>query len=419
MAKALTAGLLAIGLCTALQVQAADPLGDGWDDGDDALLVSGHLELGHSVRRAHDVPFGSTPTRSELLLRVEASRALGAAELAARVDLGLDRVTDEARLDIRHATIDLPLAQRSHLRIGRQVLSWGLGDLVFINDRFPKDYQRPLAGADDSYFKAPSNAVRLSAGFAPFDVDLAYTPVFAPDRYIDGRRLGFFDPDLGQRIGGDRLIEPARPARRPGNGEFALRLHRTHAGVEYALYGYRGFDKQPLGRDADGRPAFHRRDSAGASLRAPLGAAILSLEVGRDWPQVNAAEVGRRQPATRSWLLGVERELAPKLTAGVQLFESRLVGHDRSGPDHAQPRARQLVSLRLSRLALQDRLQLSLIQLHSPSQHDRWLRATASYRFSDRWLAGSTVNAFGGPLHSEFGQLEPDSNFGVWLRRQF
>jgi hypothetical protein len=403
-------------LALALPLAAGADDADDWDDwDDDGALISGHVELGHGVRRRSEPLFDGAPTRSELQAQIEASREFDRVVLRGKLDLTLDRVEDRARFDLRHATVELPIGRRGHLTLGRQVLTWGLGDLLFINDRFPKDYVQPLVGADDAYFKAPSNSLRWSAGFDPFNLDLAYTPVFTPDRYIDGERLGFHDPETDQRVGGQRLIDAQRPPRRLANGELALRLHRTHGGIEYAVYGYRGFDKQPLARDPDGRPTFLRRDSAGASLRAPWAGGIVSIEAGREWPQADPPPPADRRPAQTSWLLGYERELRPRLTAGLQLFEQRS-DTDRDGVRLA---TRRQASLRLTWQALRDRLRISVIGLHSPSQHDHWLRATASYRFNDRWLAGLTANEFGGPAASPFGQLEPDSNLGLWLRRQF
>jgi hypothetical protein len=192
--------------------------------------------------------------------------------------------------------------------------------------------------------------------------------------------------------------------------------------VEYALYAYRGFDKQPLGADAQGRPSHFRRDSAGFSLRGPVFAGIASFEAGREW---SGAELGAspgtvaaRVPHKSAAMAAFEKEWRPKLTIGLQVYVER---HD-SEPGNLSPlngESRQLVSLRITRQALRDRLNLSAIAYHSPDEHDRWLRLTASHRLSDQWLLGASANVFGGRVQRFFGQLEDDSNAGVWVRRQF
>lgn len=391
---------------------------EDWDDWEDepATLWSGYLELAHSSRLDRNPLFDERATRSELKGQVEVGHAGDGFELSGKLDVHVDAVADELDFDLREALLSLPLGARAHLQAGRQVLSWGLGDLLFINDRFPKDFVTPLAGGEDFYFKAPSDTLRLAlSGWV--NVDLAWTPTFTPDRYIDGSRLGFFDPGSGTLVGGADLVRAREPHPDLAGGEWALRVHRSADGVEYAGYAYRGHDKQPLGADADGRPAHWRRDSAGFSVRAPFAGGIVSLEAGREWPR-EPSGVPAWVPAKSAWMLAYEKEWLPKFTAGVQLYGEHHA--DASGNASALAGAdRHLVSLRLTRQALRDKLLLSAIQFWSPDQHDRWLRATASYRIDDRWLVGASANLFGGAAARFFGQLDPEDNAGLWLRRQF
>ena len=53
--------------------------------------------------------------------------------------------------------------------------------------------------------------LRLDWRFDALSVDLAWTPRFTPDRYIDGQRLGFFDARSGARVGGRDLIDASEP----------------------------------------------------------------------------------------------------------------------------------------------------------------------------------------------------------------
>lgn len=403
--------LLALGLSSSVIAQS-----DDWDDWaeESATQWSGHVEAAYSTRFSRDLLCDERASRAELKGQIEVSHDLEHAQLSAKLDVHADGIEDGLWFDLREGMLSLPIGSRGHVRIGRQVLSWGTGDLLFINDRFSKDFESPLAGGEDLYFKAPSNSLRLDWRFDALSVDLAWTPRFTPDRYIDGQRLGFFDARSGERVGGRDLIDVSKP----GGSELGLRLHRRDEGVEYALYAYRGFDKQPLGADAQGRPSHFRRDSAGFSLRGPLFGGIASFETGREWSGADLSEVTARVPHKSAAMAAFEKEWRPKLTIGLQLYAER---HD-SEPGNASPlngESRRLVSLRITRQALRDRLNLSAIVFHSPDQHDRWLRLTASHRLSDQWLLGASANAFGGSVQRFFGQLEDDSNAGVWVRRQF
>src|SRR5690606_13481367 len=133
-------------------------------------------------------------------------------------------------------------------KIGRQVLTWGTGDLLFLNDLFPKDFISFFAGRDEDYLKSPSDTARVSVFTTAVNIDLAWTPRFSPDDYLYGERFAFWDPARGE------IAAPADPRRadEPASGELALRLFRTVGATEYALYGYAGRWKQPLGSGAGG-----------------------------------------------------------------------------------------------------------------------------------------------------------------------
>lgn len=403
-------------LCLAFAAAAEDPAWDDWDD-QPVSPWSAYIEFGHSARFSTDPAFDQRATRSELKAQIEVAVERERVQLAGKLDIHADAVADGLWFDLREATATLPLGARSQLKLGRQVLSWGTGDLLFINDRFPKDFVTPLAGGEDLYFKAPSNSARLALNLGAIHIDLAYTPRFTADRYIDGERLGFYDFRSGRRRGGADLVDARLPAATLANGEWALRMHRSEGGVEYAAYLYRGFDKQPLGANTLGQPSHFRRDSAGLSVRAPVAGGIGSIELGRELTGADPLHAVAWVPSKNSAILAYERELRPKLTTGLQWYGERH-GSSVANASALNGQSRQVLSLRITRQALRDRLNLSAIGFYSLNQHDHWLRATLSYRYSDHWLAGASINAFGGRVDRFFGQLEDDSNAGIWVRWQ-
>ncbi|NQZ89700.1 MAG: hypothetical protein HRT54_19175 [Colwellia sp.] len=55
---------------------------------------------------------------------------------------------NESKIDLREAYVELPPNEYMQVRIGRQNILWGLGDLIVSNDLFPKDYSGLYSGRD-------------------------------------------------------------------------------------------------------------------------------------------------------------------------------------------------------------------------------------------------------------------------------
>lgn len=156
--------------------------------------------------------------------------------LKLRADLIYDKVTDDRDLnldtgygpvDLREANILLTPTYTMDLKLGRQILTWGTGDLLFINDMFPKDWQSFFTGRDEEYLKAPSDGVLISM-FPQFaTIDIAYTPKFDPDRFISGERISYWNPIMGSRAGENAVMEPDTPDEWFNNDELAVRISKN------------------------------------------------------------------------------------------------------------------------------------------------------------------------------------------------
>lgn len=334
-------------------------------------------------------------------------------------DQSIDLETGNGFIDLRQANVLVRPADNVDLKVGRQILTWGVGDLVFINDLFPKDFRSFFLGRDVEYLKAPSDAARLSVFFDLINSDLVYTPRFDPDRYVNGERLSYYNPVLGRIAGQDAIIEPETPDAWFSDDEIALRLYRNIGAYELAGYFYDGFWKSPVGLTPDGRFTFPALSVYGASARGPLLGGIGSAEVGyydsRD-------DRGGDDPLipNSQWkgLVGFEREVLPNFTAGGQYviehtpdFEPGVASGDQN---------RHLITLRLTKLALNQNLELSAFNFWSPNEDDGHLRLRASYKASDAWLIEGGTNLFYGPDETApFSSLEYNSNVFLALRRSF
>ena len=168
------------------------------------------------------------------------------------------------------------------LRLGRQILTWGAGDLFFINDVFPKDWESFFSGRPMEYLKRGMDAVRVQYSSEALNVDVVATPFFRPDALPSPQRFFLYSPFPAAV----RQVERT-PAARAANTEVALRLYRRLAGFDVSLYGYRGFWRTPgmrAGSASDAAPVirfYPRLAVVGAGAQRNWLQGVLSLEAGR------------------------------------------------------------------------------------------------------------------------------------------
>jgi hypothetical protein len=397
--------------------------------------LSGFVEARGGLRLDDD-PLQQDASIGELRLQGSVEAQLAGFDARLTTDLIHDGVDERSHidleqgsgwLDLREASLVRRIGSGADLKLGRQILTWGTGDLLFINDLFPKDWNAFFIGRDDEYLKAPSDALRLSLFHDSLNLEVVYTPRFDADRYIDGRRISWFNPATGASQGREQSLRVERPDQWLGDDEIAVRAYRTLAAWELAAYGYNGYWKSPGGFDAlSGRAIFPALAVAGASARGPVLGGIGSVETGYyhsrddgagDDPFINNSE----------WrvLAGLEREIAPELTLGLQYYLEHMQDHGayrRTLAPQMQPRDRdrQLLTLRLTRLLMNQNLTLSLFAYASPSDQDAYLRPLMRYKWSDQLQLEAGANLFrGANAHSFFGQFEDASNLYLSARFSF
>ncbi|RFB03901.1 hypothetical protein [Parvularcula marina] len=340
-------------------------------------------------------------------------------------DYAIDLEKGRGFIDLREANMVLRPSDFLDLKIGRQIATWGTGDLVFINDMFPKDYNSFFIGRDDEYLKAPSDAIRASFFSDIVNVDLVYTPRFDADRYIDGTRISYLNPLTGMIAGEDMVIDPVRPDGWFDDDEIAIRFSRNAGTFELAAYTYDGYWKSPAGFNTQGRFIFPELAVYGASIRGPFLGGIGNAEVGyydsKDDPDGDNPFLPNSQAR---FLVGYEREAMTNLTIGLQYYTEQTLDHDALAaalPMGAEEpdEIRHVITTRLTKLAYNQNLTLSLFIFYSPNQEDGYLRARASYKLDDNWLVDGGVNVFYGEPQAFFGQFEDNTNIYAGLRRSF
>jgi hypothetical protein len=357
-------------------------------------------------------------TRAQI--RMDAQGRQG--EVALRIDLLHDELGGgDTDVETREGYLRFTtLGDHVDVKAGRQALTWGTGDLIFINDLFPKDWVSLFVGRDDQYLKAPADAVRLGVYGLPLDADIVLTPAFTPDRVPDGSRLAVASPMPGV------VRQPIRPADLIENGEVAVRLSRDVGGYALTIYGYRGFYKSPEGI-RDGGVPFHPELSVyGASVRGAALGSVAWVEGGfydsrsdRDGTDFSVPNSSVR------YLGGVERQIAGDFTLGVQFYGESMLhygAHAAALPpgwpgidEHYQ-----LLTLRVEKLLHYQTIRLSLFVFASPSEEDTHVRGLASYRMSDDVEVAIGANTFAGSEpFTRFARFDQNDNVYARVRYSY
>jgi len=132
-------------------------------------------------------------------LRGEVTGSSGNSDFALKIDFVHDSISDEDRIDLREGYIDYR-STNFDIRVGRQIITWGAGDLLFINDIFPKNYSALFSGQPLEYLKIGSDAAKISAYSDIVSAELVIMPFFEPYTFPDPKILPLQSHD-GQRRG--------------------------------------------------------------------------------------------------------------------------------------------------------------------------------------------------------------------------
>lgn len=344
-------------------------------------------------------------------------------------DLTLDEYYDgRTDFELREANLAWTPFDMVEAKAGRQVLTWGTGDYLFINDLFPKDYESFFIGRDDEYLKKPSDALKLSFYPRWASVDFVVMPYFTPNTIATGDRLSFFDSFQGGIAGVDSDRDIRSPAFRMSNNEYALRMYKTFGSNEAALYYFRGFDKNPRSyADEMARQLMYERlDVYGWSLRGPFAGGIGNVEMGYYNSRQDTDGTNRTiENSFYKALAGYNKDLRDDWKIGLQYFyeqrldyanyKDALLTNDYYWDEH-----RHLLTTRLTKLFKSQTVMASLFAFWSPTDRDGYLRPSVSYDMTDRWKLTFGANLpWGEDVITEFGQMQKNKNVFFRVKYSF
>ena len=387
--------------------------------------VHGFYEARGGYRLQND-PYEKDMSVMESRLQLEFSSYNDWADFKYKSDFWGDWVTEQGDYDTRELWMFTRPTDFMDIKIGRQILTWGTGDLVFLNDLFPKDWQSFLIGRDTEYLKAPSDAAKFSFFNDIANVDFVYTPQFDSDRYITGEYVSYWNGNLGRRAGRDAIVHSDKPDRFFTDDEFATRVYKNINNYEVALYGYWGYWKSPGGQTPSGKATFPKLDVYGASVRGQVGKGIGNAEVAyyrsKDDTSGDDALVNNSE---MRYLVGYTQEIAKDFNAGVQYYVEQMLkygAYKDNQPASAKDRDefRHVVTLRLTKLLMNQNLTLSMFTFYSPSDEDAFLMPKVQYKATDNLLLETGANVFfGNHPHTFFDQFENNTSLYGAVRYSF
>ncbi|MDP3025481.1 MAG: hypothetical protein Q8O10_08090 [candidate division Zixibacteria bacterium] len=352
--------------------------------------------------------------------------SFGEAKFFAKTDFFENALKKETGLEIREAYLDYPL-KAFDFRIGRQIITWGLGDLLFINDLFPKDWQAFFSGRPMEYLKLGVDGLRISFSSDIFSTELALLPFFESDNYPTSENFFLFDPFLNVSF---KQIQ--KPDSKFENVEEALRLYRTLSNFELSFYLYRGFYRTPsILPDSFPTPSkityfFPELSVYGFTLQRDLLNGILSLEYGYyDSRQDRRGEDPLIPNSFSKFLIGYQRQGWTDFTYSGQYYGEYMKdykNYQKSLPPGfpEQDKFRQVLTFRATQLLKYQTLKLSFFGFYSPTDKDYFFIPEVNYRITDNLWVALGGNLFGGEKRTTFlGQLDKNDNLYSILRYEF
>lgn len=400
------------------------------------------VTLGGFVQGLYDARVNDkNPTATEwpasetrLQLRLEHFGTRG--EMFGRIDFTHD-AADSVDYDweLREGYLKFRLGSNIDVKTGRQILTWGTGDLIFINDVFAKDYQSFFIGRDDQYLKAPQDAIRVEYYASFGSLNVVVIPRFEANRLPTGRRLSYYNPFAGAIVGEGYYFEVPEPEAKLENTELAMRYQRQIGVFSAAAYFYRGFYKNPLGAEmtpGGPMPVYPRLQLYGASLRGATMGGILWLEGGYYDSRDDRTNDNPMMPnSSISGLIGYERQVATNLTVNAQWQVDAIMDYDlyRNGfrdpstgeiTRHVRDEVRHLLTTRIRKLLSSELLKLEAFAFWSPSDQDGYLRFVAEYKYTDEVTLAIGGNVFDGKyIETDFGQFRKNDNLYAKLTYGF
>jgi hypothetical protein len=390
------------------------------------VSIHGFVQGNYSLDTTEDNPDGKDFKWSEERAQLKFEATADPLRLFIKGDAFHDNIDNHSILELREGYVDYT-SEKWDARLGRQVTTWGVGDLLFINDVFPKDYEAFFSGRPMEYLKKGVDGAKVGMYPGFVSIELIAIPYFEPNNYPDPKRFWMLDPMAG--ITNRETQDPYKDFHKV---ETALRVYRDVAGFDTSLYYYHGFSRQPsVMPDNPVAPTkltlFYPELSVyGASVQGRALDGVLSFETGYYDSRQDRQGTDPMIPNSQTrYLIGYQRQLWEDFTVGMQYYGEYMEDYSayvqNLPPGFPQEkRLHQLASIRLTQFMIHQTLKLSFFAFYGLSDGDYLLNPEVKYNLTDAvWIAVGGNVFGGGKPWSQFGQFAKDDNVYTQVRYEF
>jgi hypothetical protein len=374
--------------------------------------VSGFVQLRQVQRTgsaAECPPSGCGAMVEEGLAELLFERRLDASlAMSVRAQAAHDAISHDQTVGLREATLAWQPVADLDVKAGRQIITWGVSDYLYVNDIFPKNYDTFFTGGSFDRIKEPVDAVHL-AWHGPADFELVVARPKA-DRMPSPARFVAVAAALNARQADET---------HDAKVDIALKASRSVGGWDLAAYAARQTSReQRVFVDGAGlrfdRP---RLWHLGASATGNAAGGVMWMEAAARHVEGNRqGVVDRHFPgSTAKFIFGYSRVVTEDVTASAQVqVESAL--DRRQYVQSLVPGVRPVgafnpvLHLRVAGHWVNQTVGAGA-QLFAGAEGDTHFNPFASWSPVDGWTLEAGANLFRGRPDTRFGTLRHDSNF--------
>lgn len=332
----------------------------------------------------------------------------------------IDIEEGEGWYDLRELNFNFKPVDYFRMQFGRQNITWGTGDLIFVNDMFPKDYISFYIGRDEEYLTSPSDVIRVSLEHKKYGADFIYAPRFDSHRYFLGRRFSYFNPVQGKLSSSiPRIFKPRTFFK---DDEKYARIYATIYDIEAAFYFYTGFYKDPVGIESN-YLFFPALRSMGGSLKMPFGKGNVSFEYANKKSMDDKRGIRNNIPnSSNEYLFAIDQKITEDSLIRFQALIQQTMNFNQQKNSITSPalnvdRYNKLFMTRFSHDTLDKKVNLSFIYFFSPNMRDGYIKPRIQFFVDETTMVESGLNIFYGKnKDTRFGQFQNNSNIYFALR---